>query len=61
MQEDQNPELPEGKSTASYRARWLFAHNRLHAIVHDQKSPSEQWDGYLEELKTADEVAEAQG
>jgi hypothetical protein len=41
-----------------YRSRWLMAHNRLHAVVHDgSTSAAEQWDRYLEDLEKADEVA----
>jgi hypothetical protein len=49
----------EGKSAAFYRTQWLFAHNRLHTVVHGEggKNPLEQWDGYLEDLKTANEAA----
>lgn len=47
-----------GEGSASlYRTRWLLAHNRFHAVVHDDKSASEQWNNYLEELKTSAEVA----
>jgi hypothetical protein len=57
MPESQDQELQEGKSAAFYRTRWLYAHNRLHAIANDGKAPLEQWSGYLEDLKRAHEAA----
>ena len=45
-----------------YRTRWLMAHNRLHAIVHQDELAKldqikRQWRKYLAELKTAEDVA----
>ena len=48
-----------------YRTRWLMAHNRLHEIVHYEYECTDdprislipQWDAYLAELRTAEEVA----
>ncbi len=52
-------QLDNGEHTAAqYRTRWLLAHNRLHAVAHEGRPAVEEWDGYLEELKTADEVAD---
>jgi hypothetical protein len=41
-----------------YRTQWLMAHNRLHTIAH---SPSidvkDEWKGYLDELRSAEDIA----
>jgi len=50
---------------ALYRTRWLMAHNRLHSICHTEdmdgwvlkKFLESQWEEYLDELKTAEDVA----
>lgn len=47
-----------------YRTRWLMAHNRLHGVCHaegwegwvDQKQLDAQWEEYLAELQTAEEI-----
>jgi hypothetical protein len=50
------------KGAALYRTQWLMAHNRLHALFHEGgllKSAEHggQWEAYLAELKTAEQVA----
>jgi len=43
-----------------YRTQWLMAHNRLHEIAHDCELADKvktQWDGYLDDLKQAGQVA----
>jgi len=42
-----------------YRTLWLMAHNRLHALANDldPASPKEQWDAYLKEMESAENVA----
>jgi hypothetical protein len=45
-----------------YRTRWLMAHNRLHDLFYKSgliKSEEYrgEWEAYLAELRTADEVA----
>ena len=49
----------KGLSLASlYRTRWLMAHNRLHATVHDPKaSLTDSWNEYLKELESSEDVA----
>lgn len=47
---------------ASYRTRWLMAHNRLHGLTHDielieLKIVNEQWGEYLADVARADEVS----
>jgi hypothetical protein len=42
-----------------YRTRWLMAHNRLHAIVHESFSSElmDSWNEYLKELENAEAIA----
>jgi hypothetical protein len=55
--EDVEP-LPHADMASFYHTKWLMAHNRLHAIVHEPSaSPAEEWNAYLSELKSAEEVA----
>lgn len=54
-------DIPRDKEAAFYRTCWLAAHNRLHAIAHEdgeQKSKfaKEQWETYLAELQDAPAV-----
>jgi hypothetical protein len=56
--EEVNAEL----ESSLYRTRWLMAHNRLHAIVHEAdlakpENLARQWNEYLAELAASDEVA----
>jgi Zn-dependent peptidase ImmA (M78 family) len=49
-------------SASLYRTRWLMAHNRLHALFHSRELIKSQehrgeWEAYLTELRTAEEVA----
>jgi len=42
-----------------YRTRWLMAHNRLHSAVHEPSaSLPELWSAYLNELQSAEEIAQ---
>jgi Zn-dependent peptidase ImmA (M78 family) len=58
---DQDIEVAAGSNASLYRTRWLAAHNRLHAIVHEGEvvKPifSQQWNEYLAELAASDEIA----
>lgn len=41
-----------------YRTKWLMAHNRFHAAVHEPKvSLTDSWNEYLKELASSEEVA----
>ena len=58
------PEVSEEQSALSvdpaslYRTKWLMAHNRLHAVAHEPSAQlSENWNAYLSELRSAEEVA----
>jgi hypothetical protein len=55
-------EVKTETASSLYRTRWLMAHNRLHAIVHeaDLAKPdnlTRQWNEYLAELAASDEIA----
>lgn len=44
-----------------YRTKWLMAHNRLHAVAHEPSaSPKDNWNAYLSELQSAEDVARRQ-
>jgi hypothetical protein len=60
----QVPNLDDGKPWTSerYRARWLIAHNFLHALGNDDAFAAdpklrEHWNKYLAQLEKADEIA----
>jgi hypothetical protein len=50
---------PTAPKESLYRTQWLMAHNRLHAIAHtkDGIDIAREWEGYLAELRLADEIA----
>ena len=51
--------MPEHEQVSLYRTMWLMAHNRLHSAVHEPSaSLAQEWDAYLDELKSAEEVAQ---
>jgi hypothetical protein len=49
---------PIASRESLYRTRWLAAHNSLHSLVHGEKpNLNEIWSGYLEQLRSSEEVA----
>lgn len=48
-------------SASLYRTRWLMAHNCLHDLFHKggllKSEDRGEWEAYLAELRTAEEVA----
>jgi hypothetical protein len=56
QQKDQNPDL-----MSLYRTRWLMAHNRLHDLFYKggllkSEEHRGEWEAYITELRTAEEV-----
>ena len=55
----------QGKNASEvsrYRTRWLMAHNHLHKILHSagpltEEEKARQFEDYLRELQSADDVA----
>jgi hypothetical protein len=57
QQSDQNP-----NSASLYRTLWLMAHNRLHSLFYEgdllkSEKHRGEWEAYLAELETAEEIA----
>ena len=50
---------PVPSAESLYRTKWLMAHNALHDLAHNASlEPVKVWDTYLNELATAEEVAQ---
>ena len=52
-------ELSEHEQVSLYRTKWLMAHNRLNSVVHEPSaSLADIWSAYLDELQSAEKVAQ---
>ena len=57
-EEETLPVASMASKESIYRTRWLMAHNRLHAAVHENSvSLPDLWNDYLKELESSEEVA----
>lgn len=60
LADQQTDQIPD--SASLYRTRWLMAHNRLHDLFYKgglikSEEYRDQWEAYLAELKTAEDIA----
>jgi hypothetical protein len=52
--------MTEHEQASLYRAQWLMAHNRLHDIVLAHPDLKGEWDSYLHELQSSEDVAKSE-